>query len=71
MQRVFRSADFLQTGEIEPIRSVVTESGLATIVAWHVAPGQTIAAHIHPVGQDTWTILSGTGDYFLDTDGNT
>ncbi|WP_415259430.1 cupin domain-containing protein, partial [Thauera phenylacetica] len=24
----------------------------------------TIAAHIHPHGQDTWTVLSGMADYF-------
>ncbi|WP_253192373.1 cupin domain-containing protein, partial [Klebsiella pneumoniae] len=27
-------------------------------------PGQEIAAHIHPHGQDTWTVLSGMADYF-------
>ncbi|WP_224085369.1 cupin domain-containing protein [Enterobacter cloacae] len=31
---------------------------------WHVHPGQEIAAHIHPHGQDTWTVLSGMADYF-------
>ncbi len=27
-------------------------------------PEQEIAAHIHPHGQDTWTVLSGMADYF-------
>ncbi|MDF3737236.1 cupin domain-containing protein, partial [Enterobacter hormaechei] len=27
-------------------------------------PGQEIAAHIHPHGQDTWAVLSGMADYF-------
>ena len=35
----------------------------AVIVAWHVKPGQRISAHVHPEGQDTWTIISGRGEY--------
>ncbi|HEB4099806.1 TPA: cupin domain-containing protein, partial [Klebsiella pneumoniae] len=46
------------------IRSVVLETRDSIIVVWHVHPGQEIAAHIHPHGQDTWTVLSGMADYF-------
>ncbi len=53
------------------MRSVVTESPDATVVAWYIQPGQEIPAHIHPHGQDTWTILSGTGEYYLDRSGAT
>jgi quercetin dioxygenase-like cupin family protein len=68
--RIFPSADhFHPTAEGEPLRSVVVESEDAVIVAWHVAPGQCIPAHMHPAGQDTWTILSGTGQYRLDAEG--
>lgn len=68
--RVFSSANFLQpTDESEPIRSVVTESADAVVVAWYIQPGQTIAPHIHPHGQDTWTILRGQGEYVLDRAG--
>jgi quercetin dioxygenase-like cupin family protein len=68
--RVFASADFFRpTAEGEPIRSVVTESADAVVVAWCVLPGQRIAAHVHPHGQDTWTILSGEGEYQLHADG--
>lgn len=35
-------------------------------MAWYLNPGQTISPHIHPKGQDTWTVLSGTGQYYLD-----
>ncbi len=52
------------------MRSVITESADAVIVAWYIQPGQEIAAHIHPQGQDTWTILSGRGDYYLDQAGS-
>ncbi|TAK90009.1 MAG: cupin domain-containing protein [Burkholderiaceae bacterium] len=67
--RIFNSADYFQPAEGEPIRSVVTESKDAVVVAWHVKPGQSIRPHIHPSGQDTWTILSGSGRYFLEQDG--
>jgi quercetin dioxygenase-like cupin family protein len=70
--RIFNSTDFFHpTDHAEPIRSVITESPDAVIVAWHIKPGQSIAAHIHPHGQDTWTILSGTGEYYLDQTGST
>jgi quercetin dioxygenase-like cupin family protein len=70
--RIFNSTEFFQpTDDLEPIRSVITESPDAVIVAWHILPGQAIAAHIHPQGQDTWTILAGVGEYYLDQMGNT
>jgi quercetin dioxygenase-like cupin family protein len=68
--RIFSSEAFFQPSEGEPIRSVVTESPDAVVVAWYIQPGQEIAAHIHPQGQDTWTILSGQGEYYLDKMGN-
>jgi quercetin dioxygenase-like cupin family protein len=70
MERLYKSADFFQPTDGEPIRSVITESKDATVVAWYIQPGQQICTHIHPQGQDTWTILSGQGDYYLDDVGN-
>ncbi len=64
--RIFKSSQFFQPSEGEPIRSVVTESPNTVVVAWYIQPGQEIPAHIHPHGQDTWTILSGKGEYYLD-----
>ena len=69
-QRLFHSDDFMKASNGEPLRSVITESADATVVAWLVLPGQRIAAHLHPHGQDTWTILNGHGDYQLDAEGN-
>ena len=69
IKRHFKSTDFFQPSAGEPIRSVVTESPQAVVVAWQVNPGQRLAAHIHPHGQDTWTILSGQGDYQLQASG--
>ena len=69
-QRIFRSSDFLQPADGEPIRSVITETAEAVIVAWHIQPGQRLPAHVHPHGQDSWTLLSGTGQYQLEADGS-
>ena len=69
--RIFHSAKFFQPTNGEPIRSVISESPESTIVAWCIQPHQSIPAHIHPQGQDTWTILSGQGEYFLDRAGMT
>lgn len=72
INRIFNSSSFFQPlVEGEPVRSVVTESEDAVIVAWHINPGQEISPHIHPNGQDTWIILTGTGDYYLDQAGTT
>ena len=67
--RVFNLNLFLRPSEAEPIRSVVTETPDATVVAWLVQPGQRIAPHIHPHGQDTWMVISGRGDYQVDAAG--
>ena len=61
-QRLFRFSDHLQPSHDEPIRSVITESDDTVVVAWHVGPGQEIRPHVHPDGQDTWTVLMGAGD---------
>jgi quercetin dioxygenase-like cupin family protein len=68
--RIFNSAEFMQSSKGEPIRSVITQSKDATVVAWHVSQGQRIAAHVHPQGQDTWTVLSGSGEYRLNAVGD-
>lgn len=69
--RIFSSSLFFQPTDGEPIRSVITESKDAVVVAWYIKPGQKISPHIHPNGQDTWTILAGTGIYYLDKAGAT
>lgn len=69
-QRVYKSGDHMQASDGEPIRSVVVESAHSVVVAWHVNPGQMVAPHTHPNGQDTWTILSGQGRYQTDALGN-
>lgn len=70
-QRLFKFSEHIQPSSGDPIRSVISESPDAVIVAWHVAPGQEIRAHVHPGGQDTWTILMGRGEYRIDDEGET
>ena len=69
-KRIF-SADqhFQPTGHGEPIRSVVTQTADAAVIAWCVSPGQSLLAHVHPQGQDTWLVLSGSGMYVMDQEG--
>jgi quercetin dioxygenase-like cupin family protein len=69
--RVFQVAQHLRPNEGEPIRSVVHETKDAAIVAWTVQPGQRISAHVHPAGQDTWTVLAGEGQYQTNASGQT
>ncbi len=70
-RRIFQVADHLQPSEGEPIRSVVHETTDAVVVAWTVKPGQRISPHVHPSGQDTWTVISGVGEYQVDESGKT
>jgi quercetin dioxygenase-like cupin family protein len=67
--RVFPLRQYLVPSDGEPLRSVVTQSAQAVVVAWHVQPGQAIAAHVHPHGQDTWTVVAGQGLYQVDAAG--
>lgn len=64
--RVFEAARHFREGATEPPRIVITESEHAALVAWSVEPGQRIALHLHPTGQDTWVVLAGEGLYFTD-----
>ena len=70
-QRIYPSRDFFRPSTGDPVRSVVTAAADAVVVAWYVAPGQTIAPHVHPSGRDVWTILSGRGRYISATSGET
>jgi quercetin dioxygenase-like cupin family protein len=71
MQRIFASDEFFQPNTGDPLRTVVIESTDAVVVAWYLQPGQEIACHIHPHGQDTWTVLAGQGLYYLNPAGQT
>ena len=63
-QRIFDIVDFIQPSPDTPIRSVMRETPDSVVVVWHARPGQEIAPHLHPAGQDTWIVISGCADYF-------
>ena len=62
--RIFSVAEFIRPSDGEPIRSVALATEESIIVVWHVRPGQEIVAHVHPHGQDTWTVISGAAEYY-------
>ena len=73
-KRVFASAEFVkpQFNDAEPpIRSLIASSKDSNVIIWHVATGQHLLPHIHPLGQDTWIVQSGGGDYVFDAQGST
>ncbi|MHB0992431.1 MAG: cupin domain-containing protein [Burkholderiales bacterium] len=63
-KRIFSVAEYVRPSDSEPIRSVVLETEDSAVVVWHAHPGQEIAAHVHPHGQDTWTVISGEAEYY-------
>lgn len=49
-------------------KAAVTELSVTTsgsVAVWGVKPGQVVAAHFHPDGQDTWVMLRGELTYYL------
>jgi len=62
--RIFSVAEYIRPSDGEPIRSVVLETKDSAVVVWYAHPGQEIAAHVHPHGQDTWTVISGEAEYY-------
>jgi len=46
--RMFNSSKFFKPADGEPIRSLMSESKEAVIVAWFIKPGQEIRCHVHP-----------------------
>ena len=62
--RIFSVDEYVRPSNGEPIRSVVLETNDSVVVVWHAYPRQEIAAHVHPHGQDTWTVISGEAKYY-------
>lgn len=64
-ERLFSLKDY---SCFSPEKSVVTEVVItdnSSIAVWGVKPGQTVEAHFHPDGQDTWVVLQGSLTYYL------
>jgi len=69
--RKFNAEAHYAPSEGAPIKTIMTKSADAAIVAWIIKPGQAIEPHVHPEGQDTYVVMSGQGLYTLDEAGTT
>ena len=59
----FSVDEYVRPSNGEPIRSVVLETNDSVIVVWHATLGGN-SCHVHPHGQDTWTVISGEAEYY-------
>ncbi|WP_342669998.1 cupin domain-containing protein [Magnetospirillum moscoviense] len=65
MTRVFNSAAHVWPDHQAPERSLIFQSTDSAVAAWILLPGQSIASHRHPGGQDTWVVLEGEAEYLM------
>ncbi|MGE5506334.1 MAG: cupin domain-containing protein [Actinomycetota bacterium] len=63
--RVYQAAEAAKVPATAPRRTVISQSEYAIVTTWTVPPGQNLASHRHPEGQDTWVVLSGEAEYLL------
>lgn len=63
--RIFDAQAHMRPNSQQAERTVIAQSTEATVVGWHLLPGQRIEPHRHPHGQDTWVVLEGAAEYFL------
>jgi len=64
-ERIFALEAYVQFSEQAATVIEIIRTENSSIAVWGVKPGQTVQAHFHPDGQDTWVILRGTLTYFL------
>ncbi len=63
--RTFNAEKFVAFSKTSAqMREIVTTPS-SRIAVWGVAPGQSVPAHTHPGGQDTWVVLKGELTYLL------
>jgi quercetin dioxygenase-like cupin family protein len=65
MTRIFHVAAHVWPNDERVERNVITQSPQSVVVGWVLLPGQTIEAHRHPAGQDTWVVLEGEAEYLM------
>lgn len=65
MSRIFTTNEHTRPNPDQVERVVVAQSEHAALVVWHLRPGQAIAPHRHPRGQDTWVVIAGEADDVL------
>jgi quercetin dioxygenase-like cupin family protein len=65
MSRIFTIKEHARPNPDQVERVVIAQSEQAVLLVWHLLPGQEIAPHRHPHGQDTWVVLAGEAEYLL------
>ena len=63
--RIFTAAEAVEFSDEHAEMTQISETSDSAVFVWGVKPGQEVAPHIHPDGQDTWVIIQGTLTYHL------
>ena len=64
-RRTFAVEDHVRFSDERAMVTEIIVTEHASIAVWGVHPGQTVQAHTHPKGQDTWVMLRGALTYYL------
>jgi quercetin dioxygenase-like cupin family protein len=63
--RIFTLESYVRFSDKSATVTEFIQTENSSIAIWGVKPGQTVQAHSHPDGQDTWIMLRGTLTYYL------
>ncbi|ERL25371.1 cupin domain-containing protein [Mitsuokella sp. oral taxon 131] len=61
--RCFKLADVVQFGD-KAVKTVFYKTDATSGSVWGIRPGQEVAAHEHPEGDDFWVCVQGEGVFF-------
>jgi len=64
-ERIFTAAEAVEFSDEHAEMMQISETSDSAVFVWGVKPGQEVAPHIHPDGQDTWVMIQGTLTYYL------
>lgn len=64
-ERIFALQTYAHFSDLRARVTEVVATDNSSIAVWAVQPGQEVAVHLHPSGQDTWIMLKGTLTYYL------
>lgn len=67
-ERLFDIKEIVRNLPAKATKTVLYENERTNTVVWYVPPGEEVPAHYHPETDDTWIVLEGEGDYFLEKD---
>jgi quercetin dioxygenase-like cupin family protein len=64
-ERIFTATEAVEFSDDHAEMTQIAETSDSAVFVWGVKPGQEVAPHIHPDGQDTWVMIQGTLTYYL------